>query len=91
MSESDSEHMASFAEGQRTLPHTVGDDSPGHFSEGQEAAHAEHLRMGSFADTSCLGCVAVETAHAEHVRMGSFADTSCPKCQPMAGGVGGAG
>ena len=91
MSGSDPEHMGSFADGERTLPHSAAEDSPGHFSEGQEGGHAEHLRMGSFADTSCPGCVAVETAHTEHVRMGSFADTSCPKCLPMTGGVGAAG
>jgi hypothetical protein len=76
--------MGSFAEGERTLPHADADESPGHFSEGQEQGHAEHVRMGSFADTSCPQCVAVEAGHAEHVRMGSFADTSCPKCIAMA-------
>ena len=88
MSGSDQEHVGSFAEGERTLP---GDDSPGHFSEGQETAHAEHLRMGSFADTSCIGCVAIESTHAEHERKGTFADSTCPKCQTMTGGVGAAG
>ena len=82
MTDSDHENGDSFAEGQRTLPHT--DDSPGHFSEGQETVHAEHVRMGSFADTSCPDCVAVEAGHAEHIRKGSFADTYCPKCQAMA-------
>jgi hypothetical protein len=81
MSGSDQEHVGSFAEGERTLP---SGDSPGHFSEGQETAHAEHLRMGSFADTSCAGCVAIESAHAEHERKGTFADSTCPKCQTMA-------
>jgi hypothetical protein len=84
MSESDHEHSGSFADGGRTLPHS-GDD-PGHFSEGQESGHAAHVRMGTFADTSCPECVAVEAAHAEHVRKGSFADTYCPKCQAMAAG-----
>ena len=81
MSGSDQEHVGSFAEGERTLP---SGDSPGHFSEGQETAHAEHLRMGSFADTSCAGCIAIERAHAEHERKGTFADSTCPKCQTMA-------
>ena len=82
MSDSDHEHVGSFAEGQKmTLPHTAADDVPASFSEGQEASHAAHLRMGSFADTSCPGCQEVERTHAEHVRKGSFADTSCPKCQ----------
>ena len=81
MSGSDQEHVGSLAEGERTLP---SGDSPGHFSEGQETAHAEHLRMGSFADTSCAGCVAIESAHAEHERKGTFADSTCPKCQTMA-------
>ncbi len=84
MSESDQDHKGSFAEGERTLPHSAADDEPGHFSDGQESAHAAHLRMGSFADTSCAGCVAIENAHAEHVRKGTFADTSCPKCQAVA-------
>ncbi len=53
MSDSDHEHVGSFADGQRTLPHTAADDIPASFSEGQEASHAAHLRMGSFADTSC--------------------------------------
>ena len=83
MGDSDHEHVGSFAEGQRTLPHTAADDVPASFSEGQEASHAVHLRMGSFADTSCPGCREIETTHAEHVRKGSFADTSCPKCQAM--------
>ena len=91
MSGSDQDHMGSFAEGERTLPHSAGDDSPGHFSEGQESGHAQHVRMGSFADTSCPECVAVETGHAEHGRKGSFADTSCPRCQAMTGGVAAAG
>lgn len=81
MSGSDQEHVGSFAEGERTL---LADDAPGHFSEGQETAHAEHLRMGSFADTSCAGCIAIESAHAEHERKGTFADSTCPKCQTMA-------
>jgi ribosomal protein S27E len=85
MSDSDREHEheGSFAGGQSTLPHPAAHDVPGSFSEGQEASHAEHLRMGSFADTSCPGCQEVERTHAEHVRKGSFADTSCPKCQAM--------
>ena len=86
MSGTEHEHVGSFADGERTLPHSAADESAGHFSEGQESTHAEHLRMGSFADTSCAGCVAIESAHAEHVRAGSFADTSCPKCQAMAAG-----
>ena len=80
----DHEHTGSFAEGERTLPHSAADEAPGHFSEGVESAHAEHLRMGSFGDSSCPECVAIESAHAEHVRMGSFGDSSCPKCQAMA-------
>jgi hypothetical protein len=91
MTGSDPEHMGSFADGERTLPQSAAEDSPGHFSEGQERAHAEHLRMGSFADTSCAGCVAIESAHAEHERKGTFADSTCPKCQTMTGGVGAAG
>jgi hypothetical protein len=91
MSGSDPEHMGSFADGERTLPHSAAEDSPGDFGEGQEGAHAEHLRMGSFADTSCPGCVAIENAHAEHERKGTFADSTCPKCQTMTGGVGAAG
>ena len=47
MSGSDQDHVGSFAEGERTLPHTAADDEPGHFSEGQETGHAAHLRMGS--------------------------------------------
>ncbi len=86
MSGTEHEHVGSFADGERTLPHSDADEAAGHFSEGQESAHAEHLRMGSFADTSCAGCVAIESAHAAHVRAGSFADTSCPKCQAMAAG-----
>ena len=86
MSGSDQDHTGSFAEGEQTLPHSAADDEPGHFSEGQESAHAAHLRMGSFADTSCPGCVAIESAHAEHVRKGTFADTTCPKCQTAAAG-----
>ncbi len=81
MGDSDQEHEGSFATGQTTLPHTAADDIPGSFSEGQESSHAEHLRLGSFADTSCPGCVEVEAMHAEHVRKGSFADSFCPKCQ----------
>lgn len=87
MSDTDREQAGSFAEGQSTLPRSAG-DVPGSFSEGQEASHAEHLRMGSFADTSCPGCQEVERTHAEHVRMGSFADTFCPKCQAMEAGAG---
>ena len=86
MSGSDHEHTGSFADGERTLPHSAADESPGHFSEGQESGHAAHVRAGSFADTSCPECVAVESGHAEHVRVGSFADTSCPKCQVMTAG-----
>ena len=81
MSDSEHDHLGSFADGERALPHSDADDSPGHFSEGQESVHATHVRMGSFADTSCPDCVAVEAGHAAHVRAGSFADTSCPKCQ----------
>ena len=86
MSGTEHEHVGSFADGERTLPHSAADEAAGHFSEGQESADAEHLRMGSFADTSCAGCVAIESAHAAHVQAGSFADTSCPKCQAMAAG-----
>lgn len=80
-----------FAAGERTVAHSEADDAPGHFSEGQESGHAEHVRMGSFADTSCPGCVAVEAGHAEHQRMGKFSDTYCPKCQAMTGGANAAG
>jgi hypothetical protein len=51
--------MGTFAEGERTLPHSAADETPGHFGEGQEAAHAEHVRMGTFADTSCPNCQAM--------------------------------
>ena len=90
MSDSDRQREGSFADGERTLPPSAADDVPGSFAEGQEASHAEHLRMGSFADTSCPGCQEVERAHADHVRKGSFADTFCPKCQAM-GAAGAAG
>ncbi len=88
MSDSDRETPGSFAQGQSTLPE-LADRVAGSFAEGQEASHAEHLRLGSFADTSCPGCQEVEKTHAEHVRKGSFADTFCPRCQAMEAGAAG--
>lgn len=84
MSDSDREHEGSFAEGQSTRPHSSGDHVPGSFAGGQEGSHEEHVRMGTFADTSCPGCQEVERNHAEHVRKGTFADSDCPKCQAAA-------
>lgn len=81
MSDSDPEREGSFADRQSTHPHSSADDVVGSFAGG---SHEEHLRMGSFADTSCPGCQEVERNHAEHVRKGTFADSSCPKCQAAA-------
>jgi hypothetical protein len=41
--------------------------------------------MGSFADTSCAGRVAIESAHADHVRKGTLADSTCPSQAMPAG------
>ena len=84
MSDSDPEHEGSFADRESTSPHSSADHVVGSFAGGQESSHEEHLRMGSFADTSCPGCQEVERNHAEHVRKGTFADSSCPKCQAAA-------
>ena len=79
MSASDEQgHVGSFAEGQRTLPHTEADHDAGHFSEGQEQDHDALARMaGSFSDGDLA-------KHADHERMGSFADTDCPVCRAKA-------
>jgi hypothetical protein len=78
----DRDHMGSFADGSRTLPHTDADHATGHFSEGNEQDHDALASMtGSFSE----GDLAM---HADHERRGSFGDVDCPVCRAMASKAG---
>jgi hypothetical protein len=77
-SDQDTEHVGTFADGARTLPHTAADHTPGHFSEGLERDHEALSRVaGNFSEGDLQ-------AHADHERKGSFGDTDCPVCRAMA-------
>jgi hypothetical protein len=70
-------HVGSFAEGERTLPHSGADHAAGHFSEGSETDHAALAAVvGNFSE-------GVLASHAAHEKAGSFGDVDCPVCRAM--------
>ena len=60
-----------FSDGQATLPHDVGNEGGGDFSEGQEYMHPDKTHPGSFAHGQ-------EGEHSGHDRPGTFADRKRP-------------